>query len=80
MLILDGASILRGQLGLSAPSAVGNALNCTPEPGYNSCYEYGDYARLQVADGTDNCTRFVWTSTQARRLEDCFDLVPNVHW
>jgi hypothetical protein len=63
---------------MSAPSSVGQSESCIPDAGYEVCRGYGDYAKLQIAEDDDRCVRFVWTSTQARKLEDCFDL--DSHW
>lgn len=77
---VDGKTLLTGLLGVSSPLVVGAAVDCSPENGYDECYAYGDYAKLQVIFQADNCTRFEWSSNFATRLEDCFELFDGVHW
>jgi len=73
-----GMVILNGHLGVGLPSSVGQYEDCLPGEN-DACYQYGDYAKLYYKT-TGNCTHFKWESTYARRLEDCFDLLPGTHW
>lgn len=61
---------------MSLPDAVGEgvAVDCGTEA---ECFVYGDFGNLTVSDINDgNCARVEWTSTYARRLEDCYNVGP----
>ena len=78
--IFTGNFVLAGNLGISLPLAVGNAedINCSGD--FDECYDYGDFAHLDVLETSDNCTRIEWKSTYARRLEDCYRIDSGTHW
>lgn len=67
---------LSGLLGVSLPDSVGEGVivDCAPTDPTIECRVYGDFANATITTSVDNCARVEWSSTYARRLEDCFNV------
>lgn len=67
---------LSGLLGVSLPDSVGEGVvvDCAPTDPTIECRVYGDFANATITSGADNCARVEWSSTYARRLEDCYNV------
>lgn len=62
---------------------MGEATETCDAGNSDSCFEWGDFARLYVTSAKEengNCATVEWYSPYARRLEDCFYLDEGVHW
>lgn len=67
---------------MSLPNAVGNHTLCSESGESDQCYaKWDDFAQVKIEDGsTLDCIRVSTVSSQARQLEDCFDMEPDTHW
>ncbi|XP_035704784.1 myogenesis-regulating glycosidase, partial [Folsomia candida] len=72
----NGVIKLSGLLGVSLPDSVGEGVivDCAPTDPTIECRVYGDFANATITTSVDNCARVEWSSTYARRLEDCFNV------
>lgn len=71
---------LSALLGVALPAVVYPSSDCAPDNASVTCHQFGDFATYKVTNIDEMCTQIEWTSTNARRLEDCFLIRDDQHF